>query len=126
MTRLNVSKELDEIIDVYLTSFLCWDILMFFCHNDGTKISPGELAMVLGRKERDIYKVLDELARKGVLLRYFKQGTPYFEICADKEVNRRLGILIEALCDQSLRLMVVDRILKRELEENRSVKMMDI
>lgn len=123
MTRPAVSKELEEIIEVYLTSFLCWDILLFFCTNESVKISPAELSLALGRKEKDIYKVLDELARKGVLLRYFKQGTPYFELCADEEVNRRLGKLMEALADQSLRLMVVDQILKRELEENRSVKM---
>lgn len=79
---------LEDDADAYLTSFLSWDVLFLFNSNEGGKRSASEIARALGRREREVFCVLDELARKGALQREFEDGVALFSLSKDKEMAK--------------------------------------
>lgn len=126
MIRPAVGKELEETIDIYLTSFLSWDVLLYFHANTGTRKTSKELAGDLGRRQREVYQVLDELARKGILTRHFNKGSSFFMLNEARENQIKLNRLIEALDDQTFRLVVVSKLLQKELEKGNTIKVMGL
>lgn len=50
----NLDADLKNFIDEHITSFLAWDILVFFQKNESGSNGVGELSRKLGRREEDV------------------------------------------------------------------------
>ena len=101
--------ELKSFINQYVTSFLAWDLLVFFHKNPGVADVADQLAIKLGRLTDDIERAAGELAEKAVL----KQEHGIFMYEPDDKVRSRVGEFVSALDDRETRLLILTEVLQR-------------
>lgn len=104
-----LDPELRDFIDQYVTSFLAWDILVFFHKNPGTADNTNDLSMKLGRRAEDIERAARDLAAKSVL----RADNSLYRYIADDNLRDLIGKFTGALEDREKRLLILTAVLQK-------------
>lgn len=95
-----------------ITTFLAWDLLIYFQKNPHKVETDYSLAAKLGRNIADIEKACAELVSKGLLVK-----NPYgYCLTEDKQAKEQLDQFTAALESREKRLLLLTYLLKQEYE----------
>ena len=104
-----LDADLKKFIDKYVTSFLAWDLLIFFHTHPWTANGADELALKLGRRAEDIDQAAAELAEKSVLV---CEGA-LFSYSPAEETQVLIERFVHALDDREKRLLILTEVLQK-------------
>ncbi len=109
MINASLNGDIKNFINQHVTSFLVWDLLVFFHRNPTVVDDADGLAKELGRSVDDIELAAGELMRKAVLGR---EETSYKYTACD-EMKASVATFVEALNDREKRLWILSEVLQR-------------
>lgn len=102
----------DEFVDVHISSFASWDVVVYFEHNAEASLDLGELSKRLGRKEFEIEFVLCGLAEGGLVRGATgPDGIARYSLSPDPAVHKVVTRFVELAKVRELRLDFVRRVL---------------
>ena len=104
-----LDADLKNFINRYVTSFLAWDLIVFFHKHPGVGESAGDLAMRLGRLAEDIQPAAEELAEKAVLT----YEDTIFRYGPAEETRALVEQFNQALENREKRLLILTEVLQR-------------
>ncbi len=104
-----LDADLRDFVNRYITSFLAWDLVVFFCKNPGTVDDAGQLAAKLGRRAEDIAQAAAELAEKDIL----KSNNMVFRYSPAEETRVQVEKFVQALNNREQRLLILTKVLQR-------------
>ncbi|MCL5986478.1 MAG: hypothetical protein M1371_07915 [Actinobacteria bacterium] len=61
-----IDNELASFIKNYIDSFTAWDIFVYYFGNSNKILSIKQLSELLGRREEEVEKVVEKLAKKNI------------------------------------------------------------
>ncbi len=105
-----LDPELDRFVEVYVTSFLTWDILLHFHRHEQDGFAADDLALLLGRKAGDVERALRDLTEKDVL----ECDDSAYRLCAAGELRDSIDKFVKALHNRETRLNVLTAVLRNE------------
>lgn len=105
---IQLDPELDRFVEVYVTSFLAWDILLHFHRYEQERFAADDLVRLLGREARDVERALRDLTEKDVL----ECDDSTYRFCAAKELRDSIDKFVKALGDRETRLNVLTAVLR--------------
>ena len=105
----NLDADLKNFIDEHITSFLAWDILVFFQKNESGSNGVGELSRKLGRRLEDVEIALSELVKSSVL----EKKKTFYECTKCDETRKMIDRFVWALDDREKRLLIFSEVLKK-------------
>lgn len=104
-------EEIKKFVDDYVDSFVCWDLILFYHGNPGTRDAVKGLASRLGRKERDIERGVKSLCEKQILR---EADADTFEYAPSPEVAEKISRFATILESADLRLLALLHVLDKE------------
>lgn len=104
-----LDADLKNFINRYVTSFLAWDIIVFFCKNPGAAGAAGELAVRLGRRSEDIEQAAGGLVEKAVLF----SDNAVFTYRPDDDTRALIDKFVRAIDSREKRLLILTEVLQR-------------
>ncbi|HEB12701.1 MAG TPA: hypothetical protein ENI11_03380 [Actinobacteria bacterium] len=109
MINANLDGGLKNFINQHVTSFLVWDLLVFFHKNPAAVDDVFELSKKIGRGMDDIELAASELVNKSILRREKK----VYEYAASDEMKALVATFVGALDDRETRLWILSEVLQR-------------
>jgi hypothetical protein len=107
-------SDVDAFVDASLSSFAAWDVLVYLEHNLGSSADAADLAVRLGRKEREIEPVLREFTSSGIAaISAEPDGVTRYGLSQDPRVRRITARFVELAKVREIRLEFVRRVLAR-------------
>ncbi|MCK4777410.1 MAG: hypothetical protein KAS39_03465 [Actinomycetia bacterium] len=110
-----ISPEMEEFVCKYIDSFLHWDLLIFFHHNQGTIDTIEQIAMRLGRRVEDVEKALGDLVERKILNKKREGNSFLFYYSPEKNVKKQIEEFDSSVESRAFRLEVLSLILEKEL-----------
>lgn len=107
--NMRINKDIEDFINTYVTSFVAWDLIVFFHYNPNVIDSSKNIALKLGRNENEVRKALTELTEKGIL----KLDNEVYSLQLQEEVKEQIENFVKILSDRSQRLQAVSMVLKK-------------
>ncbi|MDP3013833.1 MAG: hypothetical protein Q8M92_06280 [Candidatus Subteraquimicrobiales bacterium] len=104
-----LSEDLRKFVDEYLTTFVIWDLLIIFAENPGLVDSAENIAVRLGRKEKDTEAGLKELTKKNLLKETKREDMFIYELTDDLKTRKALENFVLALNSREKRLIILTR-----------------
>ena len=104
-----LDADLKNFVNRYITSFLAWDLVVFFHKNPGTADGAGELAIKLGRRAEDIERAASELADKAIL----KNDNLIYGYAPSEEARVMVAKFVQAINDREQRLLILTNVLQK-------------
>jgi hypothetical protein len=104
-----LDADLRNFINQYVTSFLAWDLIVFFHKNPGANGPADELAGQLGRRAEDIEQAARELVGKAVLA----CDDSIFMYAPSNDTRLLVDRFVQAINTREKRLLILTEVLKR-------------
>ncbi|MDP1808829.1 MAG: hypothetical protein Q8L35_04750 [Actinomycetota bacterium] len=104
-----LDADLRNFINQYVTSFLAWDIIVFFHKNPSAIGAANELAGRLGRRAEDIEQAAQELVGKAVLT----CDDTIFMYTPSDDTRLLVDRFVQAINIREKRLLILTEVLKR-------------
>ena len=104
-----LEADLRNFINQYVTSFLAWDLIVFFHQNPSANGAADELAGRLGRRAEDIEQAAQELVGKSVLA---CDGT-VFAYTPSNDTRLLVDRFVQAINTREKRLLILTEVLRR-------------
>ena len=101
--------DLRNFINQYVTSFLAWDLIVFFHKNPSADGAADELAGRLGRRPEDIEQAAQELVGKAVLT----CDDAVFTYAPSDGTRLLVDRFVQAINTREKRLLILTEVLKR-------------
>lgn len=105
-----MNKKLIQFIDSYISSFVVWDLIVFYHQNPGVIATLPELVSCLGRKIEDVAQGVEELKNKGVI-KPAAQSSYIFDPAP--ELREDIDHFVRLLEDRNVRLQILTSLLKK-------------
>lgn len=108
-------KDLDEseilcFVEKYIDSFIVWDIVLYYFHNQSAAETISSLAYRLGRADHDIKACLCDLVDREILTA--NDGGEYV-YTPSSELDERINNFNKALSYSNLRLAILSQVLSK-------------
>jgi len=104
-----LDADLKNFINRYVTSFLAWDIIVFFHKHPGSVGAAGDLAVRLGRQSEEIEKAAWELVEKAVLI----SDDTVFTYRPGDDTRALIDKFVQAIDSREKRLLILTEVLQR-------------
>ena len=96
----------------YVTSFVRWDLIKFFCENPHTRDTAGNLAIYIGRQPKRVQAALDSMVKDGLLRRIRRGEMVVYALTNDRGKLALMTRLTEAARERTFRMKLVYHILR--------------
>ena len=106
------NSELKMFMRSYVNSLIAWAIIVFYQQNPGVRDRVSDLAIHLGRREKDIKRSVEHLVGKGFLKKDFGGEVVYYYE-PDERLREQVDIFINALDARDKRLWILSEILDK-------------
>ena len=103
-----LDADLKNFVNRYITSFLAWDLVVFFHKNPGTADGAGALAVKLGRRAEEIERAASELADKAIL----KNSSLIYAYDPPEATRAQVDKFVQAINDRETRLLILTKVLQ--------------
>lgn len=113
-TRLmeDIDPELLDFVQLWVNTFIKWDLVQFFQRNPHTTDTPTQIAQYIGRDPRVVAPELRDLAAVGILHEEELQGMRIYTLTDDDEIRQRIARFIEACEDRQFRMKAIYYVIK--------------
>ncbi len=108
-----LSPQLEGFIRKYITSFVKWDLVVFFCKNPGVANTATALANRLGRKPSDVSRALEDLAQDGLLAREAADTDSEYRFSTPEHLSSMVHEFVAALETREKRLQILTAFLRK-------------
>jgi DNA-binding IscR family transcriptional regulator len=104
--------DVDAFVDVNLSSFAAWDIVVYLEHNEGVSAGVADLVGRLGRREHEVEQVLHDLVDCGVVVASAgPDGVVRYSMSPDPGVRHAIARFVDLAKVRGIRLEFVRRVL---------------
>lgn len=107
-----MNSELEAFVNNYVDTFVAWDLLALFHKNPQLKETVSQLALRLGRKEKDVEEGAKRLTEKGILTAT-QSASPLYIYDPPAELRQKIDKFITALDARETRLQILSLILQK-------------
>ncbi len=115
------TNKLENFLSKHITSFVSWDILVFFAHNTGVYDTAEGIARRLGRKTDEVKNELDRLVKTSFLnTRQTEEGIVY-SLVNSSENEMLLEQFLAKMENRIFRLNLLSRLLKKRTEQGQTL-----
>lgn len=111
---MRISSLVEKLLEEVIVSFLEWDPLVYFFHNQDVCSASEQIAKKIGRNPKEVSRSLNFLQSKGVLIRKKKDRLECFQFIPDSEYKKAIDEFIVCLEDRLCRLEIFSSLLSHE------------
>ncbi len=104
--------ELQKFVAGYISSFLAWDLLVFFKLNPGTVDTALGISKRLGRDPAEVEETLEQFFKKGIVRKKVFKNKSIYLYEPPQELKRSIEEFVSSVEDDYFRMNVLDFLLK--------------
>lgn len=105
-----LDTDLKNFINRYVTSFLVWDVIVFFQTNSDEGFTADELAGRLGRQTEEVEQAVADLARQSIL----NHEGATFAYAPSHGTKLLIDRFVQAIDNREKRLLILTEVLQRK------------
>lgn len=104
---------INEFIDIYIDSFLSWELIILFHSNPGIKDDIKGISRLLARKPENIQLALDVMCSKGLTCSEYIYERQVYYFNPPEELKQMINLFISSLDTYDNRIKYINRILNK-------------
>lgn len=94
-----------------VNSFIKWDLVRFFHDNPHTADTAENIAQVVGRDTKTVYRELDGLVQSEVLVMESVEGQSIYRLSTDDEVRQLIREFVAACHNREFRVNAINHVI---------------
>jgi hypothetical protein len=94
-----------------VNSFIKWDLVRFFHDNPNTIDTAENIAHVVGRDVKTIYRELEGLVQSEVLVKESLDGHPIYRLSADDQIRQLIREFVAACHNREFRIKAINQVI---------------
>ena len=110
-----LDSNLKLLVNSYVDSLLSWDVIVFLYENKSHLSGIADLARSIGRKPKEVEKIISSLKRKGVIDGHHYSPGHKSLFALSNEFRQEIKPFISALGKRESRLAILTEVLKKEV-----------
>lgn len=112
LVDVEVNAAWQQFLRYRVNSFIKWDLVRFFHDNPHTVDTAENIAHVVGRDAKTVYRELDGLVQSEVLVKEPVEGQHIYRLSTDDEIRRLIRDFVAACHNREFRVKAINHVIQ--------------